>query len=71
LTALAVRLCTAAGTALVFRDRATLRALWLLPLRDLAGLLFWVLALGKRTFVWRGHEFELTRGGRIVPRTPA
>jgi ceramide glucosyltransferase len=55
----------------VFRDRATLRALWLLPLRDLAGLLFWVLALGKRTFVWRGHEFELTRGGRIVPRTPA
>jgi ceramide glucosyltransferase len=71
LAALAVRLCTAAGNALLFRDRATLRALWLLPLRDLAGLLFWVLAMGKRTFVWRGHEFELARGGRIVPRTPA
>jgi ceramide glucosyltransferase len=68
LAALIVRLGTAAGTALVFRDRAGLCALWLLPLRDLAGLLFWVLALGKQKFVWRGHEFELARGGRIVPR---
>jgi ceramide glucosyltransferase len=68
LLALGVRLGTAAGNALSFRDRAGLGALWLLPLRDLAGLLFWVLALGKRTFVWRGYEFELARGGRIVPR---
>lgn len=68
LAAIAVRLGTAAGNALLLRDRATLRALWLLPLRDLAGLLFWVLAMGKRTFVWRGYEFELARGGRIVPR---
>ncbi len=66
--ALAIRLGTAAGNALLFRDGAGLPALWLLPLRDLAGLLFWVLALGKRTFVWRGYEFELTSGGRIVPR---
>jgi ceramide glucosyltransferase len=68
LAALIVRLGTAVGTALVFRDRAGLRALWLLPLRDLAGLLFWVLALSKQKFVWRGHEFELAHGGRIVPR---
>jgi len=68
LAAIAVRLGTAAGNALLLRDRATLRALWLLPLRDLAGLLFWVLAMGKRTFVWRGYEFELARGGRIIPR---
>ena len=68
LAAIAVRLGTAAGNALLLRDRATLRALWLLPLRDLAGLLFWVLAMGKRTFVWRGYEFELAQGGRIVPR---
>jgi ceramide glucosyltransferase len=68
LAAIAVRLGTAAGNALLFRDRATLRALWLLPLRDFAGLLFWILAMGKRTFMWRGYEFELARGGRIVPR---
>jgi ceramide glucosyltransferase len=68
LAALMIRLGTAAGTAFLFRDHAGLRALWLLPLRDLAGLLFWVLAMGKRRFVWRGYEFELARGGRIVPR---
>jgi ceramide glucosyltransferase len=71
LAALVVRLGTAAGAAFLFRDGASLRALWLLPLRDLAGLLFWVLALGKQKFVWRGHEFELARGGRIIPRRSA
>ena len=65
---LLIRLGTAAGTALMFRDRASLRALWLLPLRDIAALLFWALALGKRKFVWRGHEFALSGDGRIVPR---
>lgn len=70
------------GVALAFRlgacafvlgyglgDREGLRSLPLLPLRDLAGLVSWFLALRKRTFVWRGLEFGLTRGGRIVPRT--
>src|SRR5262249_11926194 len=55
LGAIAVRLGTAAGTALIFRDGAGLRALWLLPLRDLTGLLFWVLAMGKRRVIWRGR----------------
>jgi ceramide glucosyltransferase len=68
--ALAVRLGTAAIMAFLFRDGASLRALWLLPLRDIAGLVFWVLALGKQKFVWRGHEFELASGGRIIPRRP-
>jgi ceramide glucosyltransferase len=45
-----------------------LKALWLLPLRDLIGLASWAAALRKRTFTWRGHEFRLTREGRIVPR---
>jgi ceramide glucosyltransferase len=71
LGALAIRLGTAAGTACIFRDGAGLRALWLLPLRDLAGLLFWTLAMGKRKFVWRGREFVLARGGRIVARRSA
>ncbi len=66
--ALLIRLGTAAGTALLFRDGASLRALWLLPLRDIAALLFWMLALAKRRFVWRGHEFVLAGDGRIVPR---
>jgi ceramide glucosyltransferase len=69
--ALAIRLATSTGMAFLFQDRAGLRALWLLPLRDVAGLLFWMLALGKRRFVWRGYEFELASGGRIVPRRAA
>jgi ceramide glucosyltransferase len=69
-TTLAIRLATA---ALVLgprglRDREGLASLWLLPLRDLAGLASWVLALSKRTFEWRGLVFGLTRDGRIVPR---
>jgi len=65
--ALAVRLGTAAGTALLFHDRESLSALWLLPFRDIAGLLFWATALCKQTFTWRGHRCALARGGRIVP----
>ena len=71
LGAIAVRLVTSAGTALIFRDGAGLRALWLLPLRDLLGLLFWVLAMGKRRVIWRGREFGVARGGRIIPRRSA
>ncbi len=67
--ALAIRL----GTAAVilgwgFRDREGLRSLWLLPFRDAAGLVSWLLAFSKRTVIWRGAEFILTRGGRMVPR---
>jgi ceramide glucosyltransferase len=67
--ALLVRLGTAAGIAAAANDNAGLRALWLLPVRDLVGLVTWSVALVSRTFVWRGHKFELTRDGRIVPRS--
>ena len=49
-------------------DREGLRSLALLPLRDLAALASWVVAITKRTFMWRGYEFRLASGGRIVPR---
>lgn len=68
--ALTLRLLTAAAIAGIFQDRAGLRALWLLPARDIAGLVSWCFAMVKRRFTWRGHEFELTRDGRIVPRKP-
>jgi ceramide glucosyltransferase len=68
--ALAVRMVSAAATLATIGDGVGLRALWLLPVRDLAGFVSWFVALRKRTFVWRGHEFALTREGRIVPRLP-
>jgi ceramide glucosyltransferase len=49
-----------------FSDREGLRSLALLPLRDLAGVATWLLAFTKRTTIWRGSEFILTRDGRMV-----
>jgi len=69
LAALLLRLATAAvilGWGL--RDREGLRSLYLLPFRDLAALVSFFLAYTKRTTVWRGSHFTLTRDGRLVAR---
>ena len=65
--AIAVRLLTAAITSLELEDAEGLRSLYLLPLRDIAGLIFWLLAFTQRTVVWRGVEFRLTSKGKMVP----
>ena len=49
----------------VLRDDQVLRDLWLLPLRDFFGLLFWVWSFAGDTVVWRGETFRL-RGGKIA-----
>jgi ceramide glucosyltransferase len=67
--ATAIRLATAACVLwFALADREGLRALWLLPVRDIFGLASWALALTKRDFIWRGNRFGLERDGRIVPR---
>ncbi len=48
----------------LLRDDQVLRDLWLLPVRDLFGLLFWVWSFAGDTVVWRGETFHL-RHGRI------
>lgn len=50
------------------RDREGLRSLGLLIFRDLASLITWLLAFIKRTTVWRGTSFILTRDGRLLAR---
>jgi ceramide glucosyltransferase len=67
--ALVIRLATVGFMlAYVIKDREGLGSLAWLPLRDLLGLASWWVALFKRSFVWRGLEFQLTRAGKIVPR---
>ena len=67
--ALAARLATTAfSLAVGMQDREGLRSLAWLPVRDIAALASWVAALCKRSFVWRGLEFGLSRDGRIVSR---
>jgi ceramide glucosyltransferase len=49
-------------------DREGLRSLGLLVFRDIASLATWLLAFTKRTTIWRGTSFVLTRDGRLVAR---
>jgi ceramide glucosyltransferase len=67
--ALFLRLATAAVIlAWGFGDREGFRSIWLLPVRDVLSLVSWFLAFAKRTTVWRGSQFILTRDGRLVAR---
>jgi ceramide glucosyltransferase len=50
------------------RDREGLRSLGLLIFRDVTSIATWLLAFTKRTTVWRGTSFVLTRDGRLVAR---
>jgi len=47
-----------------------LRNLGLLVFRDIASLATWLLAFTKRTTIWRGTSFVLTRDGRLVAQAP-
>lgn len=46
----------------VLRDGQVLRDLWLLPLRDVLALGFWVWSFAGDTVVWRGERFHLHDG---------
>jgi ceramide glucosyltransferase len=65
---LGLRLVTTAAIMWELRDYEGLRSLPLLPLRDMAGLISWFLSFTKRSVLWRGSEFILTRDGRLISR---
>ncbi|WP_263382807.1 bacteriohopanetetrol glucosamine biosynthesis glycosyltransferase HpnI [Granulicella arctica] len=46
----------------ILRDPQVLRDLWLLPVRDAWGLIFWVWSFAGDTVVWRGERFRLQEG---------
>lgn len=69
--AVALRVAAAAmvlGVAL--RDYRSLRSLWLIPLKDVLSLFWFVHAYVNRTVVWRGAKLGLTRDGRFIPVAP-
>jgi ceramide glucosyltransferase len=43
---------------------------WVLlyPLRDLHGFIVWCASYLRRRTLWRGNNYELLKGGRLVPR---
>ena len=62
LVRVAVALAVGVG---ILRDGQVLRDLWLLPVRDCFGLVFWAWSFAGDTVVWRGERFRL-RDGRIA-----
>jgi ceramide glucosyltransferase len=52
-------------TAAALRDRGSLGAFWLMPVRDLFGFAVWLAGAFGRTVRWRGRELILSRDGRI------
>lgn len=68
---LAVRLAGSAAFLAGIGDGVGLRSLWLLPVRDVAALVSWMLAFTRPVVIWRGAEFVLGRDGRMVPKEPA
>jgi len=61
---LRVAVALAVGKA-VLRDRQVLKDLWLLPVRDLVGVVVWAASLFGHTVIWRGDRFTL-RNGRLI-----
>ena len=65
---LAVRLAAAAAVlGVALRDVRGLRSLWLVPIKDVLSLFWFVRSWLKRTVVWRGVEMALTSDGRLRP----
>ena len=50
----------------VLRDQHSLRALWLLPLRDFLAPVIWLGGLFGRKILWRGESFVLKKG-KLTP----
>jgi ceramide glucosyltransferase len=64
--ALVVRLASAAIVLRVgLGDREGLRALWLVPVKDVLGIVWALRALFSRTVVWRGVSLSVGGGGRL------
>jgi ceramide glucosyltransferase len=62
-TVAAARLASAATLCgPVLHDRQTMRDLWLVPARDLAGVAIWFASFAGDTIVWRGERFHLKDG---------
>ena len=65
--ALLFRMATAAATAgWGMKDMETLKSLALLPVRDMAAVASWALALIRKEIVWRGSKMTVIRGGRLA-----
>ncbi len=61
-----IRIFTAFIVAREIRDNESIKNLYLLPLRDMFGLIFWGLAFTQRTVIWRNSKYKLTKHGKMT-----
>jgi ceramide glucosyltransferase len=54
----------------VLRDRQVISGLWLIPLRDLIGVVIWIASFAGNTVMWRGDKFKL-KDGRLIRQAQA
>ena len=54
------------GARKCLKDRAFLKRVYLLPLRDVLSFAIWVAGYFSRTVTWRGRKLRLTEGGRMA-----
>ena len=57
------------GGVILLEDRALLKNLWLVPLRDLLGFGVWVAGFLGQEISWRGRRFVVLPSGKIEPVT--
>lgn len=66
--ALSVRMLAAwAVLGVALRSGVGLRNSWLIPVKDVLSLFWFMRAYLKRSVIWRGVEMALTRDGRLLP----
>jgi len=65
LAALDLRITAGILAAAALHDRPSLRAFWLMPVRDLFGFAVWLAGAFGRTVRWRGRDLILAPDGRI------
>ncbi len=69
--ALGVRMAAVTAVlAVALRDYQGLRSMWLVPIKDVLSLVWFVRAFLTRTVVWRGVEMVLSSDGRLTPLEP-
>lgn len=70
LAVLAMRIATAAMVgSVVLQDRHVVPNLWLLPFRDVLGLLVWMASFAGHTVAWHGDSFTL-KNGKLARTSP-
>jgi ceramide glucosyltransferase len=61
-----IRVGTGVLNSAMLGDQDGMRRIWILPVRDMLGLMVWMVVMFKKKTIWRGKTF-LIKKGKLVP----